>query len=564
MYTVIYRRYDFDSWLGKPNTNYRYLPSGERVSIGNLVIQQAVANLARVHFDSIGMFPLGKLILSESGTLPVPPADSISVFGERTKSINKDFKKRCASGEIVMSPYTHVKSVASYLPKDRFSSRRSLNGNYNMNPRALGPEIILKNAWFWDPYYPGRKEYEYPPPCYPLDGYPVRLRDQVISTPVYQYTETVGYPADPTVKPSKLNEDIHAFVESRQTLNNIIIQETVAKANAGDLDVLTALAELPKTLTSIWDGFALIAKIFKDAKRREFKIWATVPQCERRYATIEHKKYIANKLRKIPSFERWSRGKLGTQPLSSLRRDYDEFVFLRKAKIADLETFIQNGNGKWRKRALREVTEAVASVHLNVQYNIKPAVYTIEDSLKAIAEFESTYRRYGTGPTPEVIQLADDLPFPVSGAIFEGTATMEKRVLIKRRYNTGDAFEKLKRVAMADALVTGYELIKLWSIIFDWFFTIGPMLRALPWNQVYEQQKSCYNYKTVIKGKWSWNRDGITHHAHIDYRGFRREIINPHASIGIYWNPEIDITRALSGLSFLFMSLNGTLKRRYA
>lgn len=343
-----------------------------------------------------------------------------------------------------------------------------------------------------------------------------------------------------------------------------MIQETVAKANAGDLDVLTALAELPKTLNSIWDGFALILKIFKDAKRKEFKIWATLPTRERRLATIEHKKYVANKLRNIPSFKRWSKGKLGTKPLSDLKRDYNEFVFLRKATIADLETFIKNGNNKWRKRALREVAEALASVHLNVQYNIKPAVYTIEDSLTAIAEFDSEYRRYGTGPVPEVIQLADDLPFPVSGATFEGTATMEKRVLIKRRYSTGDAFEKLKRVAMADALVTGYELIKLWSIIFDWFFTIGPMLRALPWNQVYEQQKSCYSYKTVIQGKWTWNRDGITHQAHINYQGFRREIINPHASIGIYWNPEIDITRALSGLSFLFMSLNGTLKRRYA
>lgn len=558
MYKRVFVRNDFTRWKSDTGANYRYLETGERVEYEQGAIQKATYAFSQLHFDSIGMWPFGMLVESESGSIPPPSSSDISILGHRLKSINRDFKKRCQDGEIIMSPYTVFESVITSLPEDRRSTSSPVKlGEYAVGP-AIGPYISVPNAWYWNRWRDTKMK-ENAGGGHLFNGYPTRTLFRTISTPRLRYTEHVGHPRDPGLDLDTLNRQLHEVVTNQQTLDHILIQEIVGKANAGDVDVLTALAELPKTLESVWDGFRLIAKIFRDARKKEFQVWKTVPSTADRYARIAHKKWVAAQMRKIPSFKQWQRrNRKGTM------KQYHDYVFLRKAKLEDLELFIANSNGKYAKRASREAAEAVASVHLNATYNIKPAIYTIEDTIKAIDNFGKVYRRYGNGSTPKVIELQDFLPKPHPDAVFEGIAKMEQRCLIKRQYDASGAFENLKRVASVDILVTGYELIKLWSIIFDWFFTIGPMLRALPWNQVFKQQKSCYNYKTVIDGSWSYTIGGVKHKVRVKYEGFHREIINPHASIGIYWKPDIDSTRAFSALSFLFMSMNGNLKRRYA
>ena len=560
MLTVRYQQYDYSRWKTDNQVWYKYLPSGERVQMTDMRLQKAHYELSLVHFNSVGVWPLGRHILSESGSLPpIIPGVEFAAIGKQVKAINRDFKKRCNDGEIIMSPYEHYTCSTNYEPSNRSKFTSSKVGDYPIGPQ-VGPPTTVAGAWYWNRWGDTKLYERGPISATMFDGFPSRLLFYTISTPLMEVAETKGHPRDPRVNMTNLAHRTHQAVVSHQQLNHIVIQETAAKANAGDIDVLTTLAELPKTLESVTDGFRLIYKIFKDAKRKEFKLWATVPARERRLAVEAHKKMMAKKLANIPSFktyQRWNKGRRVSQ------QEYDNFVFRRKADVVDLETFISRSRGKYRARASREVAEAVTGVHLNVQYNIKPAVFTIEDALKAIDSFDKQFRRYGTGLSPEVIQLAEFMPAPVPGAVFTGTATMEKRVLIKRSYTAGNAFEKLKRVASVDILVTGFELWKLWSIISDWFFTIGSALRAIPWNQVYKQQKACYSYKTVIDGEWTWLLDGVQHRAQIQYEGFRREIINPHSSIGIYWNPEIDATRAFSALSFLFNSLNGSLKSRY-
>lgn len=558
MYKRVFVRHDFTRWKTDNQTNYRYLESGERVEGTAGALQKATYEFSQLHFDSVGMWPFGILVESEDGSLPSVSPDDISMQGHKSKSINKDFKKRCQDGEIIMSPYSVHSSVVSSLPEDRRVTSPPVKLGEDAVPPAIGPWKEVPNAWYWN-RWKDTKLSDAVGGGYLYNGYPSRLLKGTISTPRMMYTETRGHPRDPDFNPGAFNRQLHSFVGSQQTLDHTLIQEIVGKANAGDVDVLTTLAELPKTLNSVWDGFRLIAKIFRDARKKEFQIWKTVPSTSKRYAKTAHQKWLAVQMRKVPSFEKWRR----SNPKGTTKQYWD-YVSRRRAKLVDLETFIANSNGKYNKRAAREAAEAVASVHLNATYNIKPAIYTIEDTLKAIDNFGEVYRRYGNGPVPKVIQLEDLMPKPHPNAVFSGVATMEQRCLIKRQYDASGAFENLKRVASVDILVTGYELIKLWSIIFDWFFTIGPMLRALPWNQVFKQQKSCYNYKTVIDGHWSYMKDGVEHIIRVKYEGFRREIINPHASIGIYWNPEIDSTRAFSALSFLFMSMNGDLKRRYA
>lgn len=558
MYIQTFVQNDFASWNSDTQINYRYLPTGERVEFSKTAIQKAMYELSLLHSESVGIWPLGRLIESESGSIPPPSNGDISIMGHKSKSNNKDFKKRCQSGEIIMSPYINYSSVVTSLPEDRRSKTTVINlGDFAISP-ILGPVTTVKDAWYWNRWHDTKlKEGNISAQFF--NGYPCRLQFYTKSTPRRRYTERIGHPRLQDLDLASFNRQLHEFVTSQQSLHHILIQEIAGKANAGDVDVLTALAELPKTLESIWDGFRLIVKIIKDARKKEFQCWKTVPTVAKRHATAAHKKWLAKELSKIPSYKKWIR----SNPTGSVRK-YNDFVFGRKARIDDLNTFIAKSGGKYTARATREVTEAVASIHLNTQYNIKPAVYTIEDTIKAIDNFGKVYRRYGNGPVPEVIELQDLMPKPHPDAVFTGVSRMEHRCLIKRQYDAAGAFENLKRVASVDILVTGYELIKLWSIIFDWFFTIGPMLRAIPWNQVYKQEKACYSYKTVIDGFYTIKKDGVEHKVRIKYEGFTREIINPNSSIGIYWNPEIDMTRAFSALSFLFMSMNGNLKRRYS
>lgn len=558
MYSQTFVQNDFTRWKTDTTMWHKYLPTGERLDFKDSAIQKAVYDLSVIHSSKVGVWPLGRLIERESGSIPPPSIGDISVLGHKSKSLNKDFKKRCQDGEIIMSPYLNFKSVVSSLPEDRRSlSLPTKVGDFAVAP-MLGPTVVVEKAWYWNKWR-DTKINEGRVSAQLFNGYPSRLMFYTISTPRLRFTETIGHPRLLGLDLASFNSQLHQFVTSKQEMSHILVQEIAGKANAGDVDVLTTLAELPKTLESVWDGFRLIAKIIKDARKKEFQVWKSVPPTSKRYATEAHKKWLAGKLSKIPSFKTWSR----KNPKGSIR-EYNDFVFHRKAKLDDLNTFIAKSRGKYTARATREATEAVASIHLNTQYNIKPAVYTIEDTIKAIDNFGKVYRRYGNGPAPVVIELQDLLPKPHPNAVFTGTAKMEHRCLIKRQYDASGAFENLKRVASVDILVTGYELIKLWSIIFDWFFTIGPMLRAIPWNQVYKQEKACYSYKTVIDGFYTIKVGSIEHKVRVKYEGFTREIINPNSSIGIYWNPEIDATRAFSALSFLFMSMNGNLKRRYA
>lgn len=112
-----------------------------------------------------------------------------------------------------------------------------------------------------------------------------------------------------------------------------------------------------------------------------------------------------------------------------------------------------------------------------------------------------------------------------------------------------------------DVLVTAYELVPLWSIVADWFFTIGPMLRAIQWNPTQDQDKSCAMYKTTASGSYKLTLNGITYTIKVDQRYFRRDIIEPSRSIGIFFAPDLNINRQLDSLAFAFQSFSGNIKK---
>lgn len=470
-----------------------------------------------------------------------PP--TLHLFGFRHKSNNPSFKDACKTGEIVMGEYSVCEGILRYGPLDRFSESIYPLARY---PVAADVCFLHEEMRYFAPS-PYTDKFHYVNGLWRAGTYTVQYAER---------HRTVGHPVDPRVNLA----EVSTYLQSPPTpLEHVTVQEVLAKANGGDLDVLTAMAEAPKTVQSILDGFKLILKIFKDAKKKEFSIFATVPSREKRLLNEAWTRYRVSQLSRIPPFSVW-RKRSSNKGLSI--HDYNRFVALRKERIESLEVFSASRPGVYRARALREIAEALSSIYLNMQYNIKPLVYTIEDSVKAIENISTVYRRYGNGNTPVVTDLRLELP-GIPEAKFVGTAQNEFRCLIKRRYSSDDVVTKLNNVLTADLLVTGFELIKLWSIVFDWFFTIGDALRAIPWNRSYVQQASCVSWKTTIKGHFLWEREGVTHTLHVDMERFERDLYNPAYSIGIYFRDGFGLMQQLAALAFAFQSVNGGIRKRY-
>lgn len=489
------------------------------------------------------------------GKVPSSNDDSVHLFGYRKTAKTPDFKERCAAGEILMNNYRVCRGILTYGPRHRKTplSQPTRRRRWYANLNGVFHSKYIKHRY---PYYSSFKEDTQP--FYLVDG--VWRKGMTALNPwdfdeMYQ-TFRFGDPPDPRLS----LEAVGSYLQQLpQPLDHPTVQQTLANANAGDVDVLTAVAEMPKLIESIMNGFELVLKIFKDVKKREFKAYSTVPTRERVLAKEALSKKKLKALRKFPSYDKWARRRSNR---GKKRSEYEEWLSDRMRHLNDLERFLKESRGIYRKRALREVAEAMSSVYLNALYNIIPNIKTVEDSLDAMDHFGDEYRRWGNGGNPVVTVPELELP-GIPEAKFEGEAKIEFRCLIKRRYIFADLVQKIDTVATGDVLVTGYELIKLWSIVFDWFFSISTMLKAIPWNRNYSEQKACINWKTTIKGKFFWEYNATQHTLEVEMERFERHLYNPVHSIGIYFRNGFGLKQQLAALAFAFQAANPAIRRRY-
>lgn len=60
------------------------------------------------------------------------------------------------------------------------------------------------------------------------------------------------------------------------------------------------------------------------------------------------------------------------------------------------------------------------------------------------------------------------------------------------------------------------------------------------------------------------NGNPVTAKADFDFNGYKRIIINPYASLGIRWNPDLSLLRQLDALAFFWGSHRNSLKTYYS
>lgn len=506
--------------------------------------------------------PLGYFVSRRSGEPPLVESSHV-VLREGVKTPN--FKIRCIAGEIISNPYL---TYFGHIVADNVTLRDRISHDLGNKVWCDSKFFNVNRFWANQSPYPISEQVYYSGSSpnkqaffsvsgklnRPIGGLLQLATEEVV---------TAGTFSDVTdISVKQLLADI-AAESSQITVDDDVVMEALEHANKGDLDILTAMAELPDTFQSIIDGFKLLQKIFAKAEKKTILLHSRVPALARAKAKNAHIRLLAQKRKAFPPYEKWKRRNrrvrtdVSVRAYNEARRDYLE-------NFSDFEEFFKRKEALYRHQARLEVADAIASVHLNARYNIAPAVYTLQDLGDVILSYGVEYKRYRARKVSE--------PYDFSkwgtGWTFSGENTRTERCFIKRQYDVSSDLKKLGRALMTDVMVTGYEMIKLWSIIADWFFNIGNCLRAINWNPAHLQQVSSYSVKTeisgVLKKDVEYNGKIVTCKAHVTFNGYKRININPSDSIMPKWKPDFSLIRQLDALAFFWSVNRGTLRNYYA
>jgi len=573
MHEIKLRYFDFRHFRANHTHSWGVNPQGQvfldpNDLAGRAICDYAIAVEDNIHSDPTN--PLGKRIISESGQ---PPVEEASHIVYRESHTNADFHKRCQNGEIIVAPYVTLFGTAVGLNSYQTVYDDEVYGGLGA---AFNTDNVFNTEQFWKGHSP----------------FPFKLASYPVAEAPWEQVRSVFYNVNGTW--SSMTANITRFPERERLtrsfgsfgeltgidlgylLNKIknrtlefdldddLIQSVLVKANSGDVDVLTAIAELPELLQSIVDGGLLLKKIFNDWKKGLFKLHSRADVLSKTIARRKYNAFIAKKRKGFPSYKRWAKKRRALKTDDTIGKWHQE----RQDYLDNLVAYEQYWARKeayFRRQAKHELADAFASVHLNARYNIATTIYTLQDIGDAILNYGTEFKRYRDKRVEQAMDFEEVVEGPCT---FTGTNTRTHRAFIKRQYAVGNDLEKLGRSLMADVVVTGFELWRLWSIVFDWFFTIGDALRAINWNPQHLQEASCYSVKTEVMGKLTVpvtvEGQVIDCSVNIDYSGYKRNLIIPSASIGIRWKPKFDLIRQIDALAFFWSVNRGTLKTYYS
>lgn len=574
MKTTRYTFYDWSSLANASNSGY-YIEDVKGVSVRKvrtpsaaraMICEHALLRADEIHYVNS---PFGRRVIYESGTQSLDPP---SIYAHRESVLTPDFQKRCAAGEIIMNPYytgfgvVSVESLddVSYAPTVKTSTinwaPESLSrftsfygdsaGDFNvafLNARALSPTgNSVKDVYFSTP-----SGFDCPRAGKNL----LLVQYQKLVVGLDGFNQYFGRLSD-------LRDSVVSRCDDFQ-IDNVLVQDTAAKANSGDIDALTSIAELPELIQSIIDGFKLLSKITTDARKKDFQVHQNSIRSAQARMKKKYGDFIARKERRIPSYKQWS-----SRPANRGKSVKEYHVWVKDTKESFLSwlAYLSKNDKKYKAMIRAEYATASAGVWLNYRYNIETTVMMLEDVGDTLLNLGTEYFRYRDKLVEEDFIDFSEL-FPDATVHFEGTCTRTHRVLIKRQYAVATAVQKLGRALMADVLVTAYEKIPLWSIIADWFFTITPFLKAINWNPKHIQEKCSYSIKSEVHGNLHLTKSiagkQITSVVRIDFDIYRRTHLTPSAHLGIYWNPDLSWKRQIDAVAFLWSKQKGIYKNYY-
>lgn len=294
------------------------------------------------------------------------------------------------------------------------------------------------------------------------------------------------------------------------------ITELTSEANTGTLDILTSLAELPKTASSIYKGLRFMLRGLQDVKKKRFSLLT-----KQKRVRLEYE-------RKVFRLEYKTRREF-------LKARNDKARRLIQAKLNRDKKQLRNDLMK----SLKSLADALASVWLNYRYNIETTVMMIEDSIDALHfDKERWFHRWRT-----LVEYTIDPPEIVSFKA-KGKWGSRFRALIKRSFTRGTkGFQNIS----ASLFVTAWELIPL-SFVLDWIINIGDFI-ATSFSAVLNKD---YKQGATISLKF----DGAVSYTGpsgsqviCELKGYTRSVINPNDFCRLVINPDVTGKRQLDALA---------------
>lgn len=453
----------------------------------------------------------------------IRPPDRYSEINIKEGVPFKDFKKRKAAGEILMSDYKRahilVKQSAGFKSDNATISGSLLSYEPFIEAGLIVP-VFFETI---NGYRPG------------IAGTNIIIRTGMGADDIFMYYRKTVKNGHWSYHDILLADTVLSSLDAHKPEFTSLVTNVLAKANRSSVDVLTAFAELPKSIGSLLRGFKLVAHILKDAKKGEFNI-------NKAYAL--RKKRMTDKYRK-----RLARidGELRNKKLSASRR----------AALQRHRDEIYVGHREYLVRSADELASELANLWLNYRYNIMPNVYLAQDIYDAIEKYARQW-------------ITASGTIPDNGSVPVGPVRMDVdgriRILIKRSFSKPSA-KSARTVMSADLFVTAWELVPL-SFVYDWFVNVGDFLSAQSYNMTWTQSGSTvantlkFNTNLDMAQTGAYTIEPIT-----NVKGFyyKRLKINPQDHCGLVWQPTMGLERKIDALALIWRPVRSLLlqgKRR--
>lgn len=297
----------------------------------------------------------------------------------------------------------------------------------------------------------------------------------------------------------------------------------LSDANQATVDILTSMAELPKTLESIVDLIRSIFSAFKAVKNKELRLMNKSKRVRAEYQARIDKNNYQSHLEYLKARNHRSRKIIEAQRLAR-----------NKQLASDM------------KLQLEEITSSVSQVWLNFRYNITPNAILIKDAAEVYMKGDRIFNRWSDRDQSTV--TSDDIQL-AGGWSAAGELLSVHRAFIKRRFDADRSLAKYLKELSLDLLSTAWELIPL-SFVVDWFVNIGNYIRALfGSNPVNYEEVSTFSSQVPGSTMVFIHKDSGAQ-VHATYKGYKRSIVpRPTDYCSLLFEPYISVQRSYDALA---------------
>lgn len=489
------------SWA---NVSVTTMPQSLRQSLLN-----SIRDTAQARKDVIGpeWGPDGRFTgyASVIGTPDPKPADIVDEFTiKRVKVNNGNFRQRVKAGEIVVAPYTSDGKIKVR----RMAGQKNVSSVHDYD-YLIGSDLassagftVVGERW----YYTKRR---FIIPRHFLN-WRMRRRKYVTIWVMPKFFSS---------------QEIFRTLADSLVPDKELVTQVWADNNTKRLDFLTAMAEMPQTLSSFLDALGYLASLIKDFKRRRFFM-------NKANQRIRNKLGVTFAERRSQIISKYDR------KIASARKPAI-IVKLRRRKEKALKA-LEKMRVREEKKMVREFATQAASLWLSFRYEIMPLYYQSQDVLDVIANSTSEYLT-----SRGVVAQATNIAIPMEWGLDQENLVSEPRhnVMVKSKLSPEN---HLGKTMSTNPFTTAWELLTL-SFVVDWFVNFGDVIAGFTGG---------YSDESGSTASWRFDDKKVFRVRNIpsamvtvDINFYTRMVIDPRLFGGLACSPKLNLFRYLDAMS---------------